>query len=216
LIKVAGRLFSERGFDGVSVRDITSAAKANLGAVTYHFGGKESLFSEVIEKKIEPMKQMGLEIAAGNESPEVKIRKMMKVFAFHCLHKDPELRGLFVGIITARSHLPKIAVDGIRMRNRIFSAAVREGIRRGIFRKCNPETAAWHFFGMISPYILFQSLMGKCNRKGVYPRKYVDQAVEAMMDLFMNGVLVAEKSTARTGKKKRANGRQPRKSKGSK
>ncbi|MGO4840625.1 CerR family C-terminal domain-containing protein, partial [Rhizobiaceae sp. 2RAB30] len=32
-----------KGFDGTSTRDIAAAAKANIGSIAYHFGGKEGL-----------------------------------------------------------------------------------------------------------------------------------------------------------------------------
>lgn len=43
----AEALFAQRGFDGVSVRQITAAARCNLAAVNYHFGNKKNLYLEV-------------------------------------------------------------------------------------------------------------------------------------------------------------------------
>jgi AcrR family transcriptional regulator len=43
LVHAALRLFGEHGFDGTSTRDIAAAAKANIGSIAYHFGGKEGL-----------------------------------------------------------------------------------------------------------------------------------------------------------------------------
>ena len=45
ILDVAERLFAERGFDGVSMRDLTREAEVNLAAVNYHFGGKDALIS---------------------------------------------------------------------------------------------------------------------------------------------------------------------------
>jgi AcrR family transcriptional regulator len=46
---VARRLFAEKGVDGVTVREIASAAgQKNHGAVGYYFGSKESLVREII------------------------------------------------------------------------------------------------------------------------------------------------------------------------
>ncbi len=43
LIKVAMRLFAEKGFDGITVRDISSAAGVSVGLINHHFGSKEGL-----------------------------------------------------------------------------------------------------------------------------------------------------------------------------
>ena len=43
LVKVAMRLFADRGFDGVTVRDIAQAAGASVGLINHHFGSKEGL-----------------------------------------------------------------------------------------------------------------------------------------------------------------------------
>lgn len=43
LVRAALVLFGARGFDATSTRDIARAAKTNIAAITYHFGGKEGL-----------------------------------------------------------------------------------------------------------------------------------------------------------------------------
>lgn len=43
LIHAALKLFGQQGFDGTSTREIAAEAKANIGSIAYHFGGKEGL-----------------------------------------------------------------------------------------------------------------------------------------------------------------------------
>lgn len=43
LVRAALQLFGRQGYDGTSTREIASAAKANIGSIAYHFGGKEGL-----------------------------------------------------------------------------------------------------------------------------------------------------------------------------
>ncbi len=50
ILTVAEELFAERGFHGVSVREITSRAQVHLSAVNYHFGSKEQLYLEVFQQ----------------------------------------------------------------------------------------------------------------------------------------------------------------------
>ena len=48
LIEAAGQLFAERGFNGVTVRDIVKQAETHLSALNYHFRSKEALYREVV------------------------------------------------------------------------------------------------------------------------------------------------------------------------
>lgn len=43
LIRAGLRLFGQKGFEATSTREIASAARANIGSIAYHFGGKEGL-----------------------------------------------------------------------------------------------------------------------------------------------------------------------------
>ena len=56
----ASRLFAERGFEAVSLRDITRKAGANVAAVSYHFGSKEELISAVFEDHVSPVNRQRL------------------------------------------------------------------------------------------------------------------------------------------------------------
>jgi AcrR family transcriptional regulator len=53
LMEAALDLLSERGEEGVSLRELTDAAGANVAAVSYHFGSLKSLFDAAIEHALE-------------------------------------------------------------------------------------------------------------------------------------------------------------------
>jgi AcrR family transcriptional regulator len=55
LLEAAERLFAARGFRGVSLRELTAAARVNLAAVSYHFGSKEELLRAVLERRVAPV-----------------------------------------------------------------------------------------------------------------------------------------------------------------
>jgi AcrR family transcriptional regulator len=57
LLDVAEILFCEKGFDGTSVRDLTTAAGCNVAAVNYHFGGKDKLYVEMFRRQMSRMVQ---------------------------------------------------------------------------------------------------------------------------------------------------------------
>ena len=57
ILDAAERLFVEHGFDGTSMRMITSAANANLAAVNYHFGSKDALVQAVFRRRLTALNQ---------------------------------------------------------------------------------------------------------------------------------------------------------------
>jgi len=65
LLDAAERLFAKKGFDGASVRDITSQADCNVAAVNYHFGGKDKLYLDVLRRRMHMLRSV--RIVAINE-----------------------------------------------------------------------------------------------------------------------------------------------------
>lgn len=85
ILIAAEQLFAEYGFDGTTLRQITRQAKVNLAAVNYHHGDKESLYLEIIRRRIQPINKTRLarlaeaEAEAG-DSP-VPIQVLFQVLA---------------------------------------------------------------------------------------------------------------------------------------
>ncbi|WP_018969309.1 TetR/AcrR family transcriptional regulator [Rubritalea marina] len=61
ILASAWNLFTERGFEDVSVRDVTSDAGVNLASVNYHFGSKDGLIQEVVKQVLNPMNAARME-----------------------------------------------------------------------------------------------------------------------------------------------------------
>ena len=55
ILRTAERLFADRGFNGVSVRELAAAAQVNIASIGYHFDNKEGLLSEVYRRHCEPL-----------------------------------------------------------------------------------------------------------------------------------------------------------------
>jgi len=62
ILDAAETLFAQRGFHGVSLRDITSAAGVDVALVSYHFGGKRELFTAVFDRRAEVLNRERLEL----------------------------------------------------------------------------------------------------------------------------------------------------------
>lgn len=57
MLDVAEQLFADKGFESVSVRDITQLAKANVASVNYHFGSREALLAMVMARYMVPVNE---------------------------------------------------------------------------------------------------------------------------------------------------------------
>ncbi|NNF37082.1 MAG: helix-turn-helix transcriptional regulator, partial [Gemmatimonadetes bacterium] len=80
----AGReLFAEQGYDGASVRAITSRAEANLGAITYHFGSKQALYHEVLRSMVVPLRDRVAEVASRDAPPLDRLDAVVEAYFRH-------------------------------------------------------------------------------------------------------------------------------------
>lgn len=51
LLKSAEKLFAQKGYHAVSIREITKASNCNLAAINYHFGNKKNLYLDVFRSQ---------------------------------------------------------------------------------------------------------------------------------------------------------------------
>lgn len=105
LIAAATALFASRGFDGVSLREITSKAKANVAAVNYHFGGKDRLIEEVLRTMFEPiasertrrLDELDAAAARGRKPTAAQVVRIIIEPMFGALD-DPKRAGAVLGL----------------------------------------------------------------------------------------------------------------------
>jgi TetR/AcrR family transcriptional regulator, regulator of cefoperazone and chloramphenicol sensitivity len=115
----AARLFAERGFENVTVRDICGQAGANVAAVNYYYRDKSGLYQEIIQRIIFNMKQMmeRAHDAGPNKTPEERLKHYIRTFLRHILQEGD---GCWQGMLLAREMTEP--TPGLDM---IFEQAVR-------------------------------------------------------------------------------------------
>ena len=55
ILDAAEELFMQHGFEGTSMRLLTTRAEVNLAAVNYHFGSKDALIEALFRRRLDPM-----------------------------------------------------------------------------------------------------------------------------------------------------------------
>lgn len=90
LLKAAALIFSEQGYAGASVRQITQLAQANQAAINYHFGGKEQLYRAVLEVARDALANESALDAAELDamSPEGALRSYLRQFLAPLVKRD--------------------------------------------------------------------------------------------------------------------------------
>jgi AcrR family transcriptional regulator len=68
LLEAAEWLFIERGYEALSMRQVTARAEANLAAVNYHFGSKEAMLQELLAQRLDRLNQERLRLLDACEA----------------------------------------------------------------------------------------------------------------------------------------------------
>jgi len=78
LLRVSAKLFRERGFDGTSIRDISSAAGMHSGSPFYHFKTKQDILVAVMEQGLATGLRRLQEAAAAAAPAEQRFASMVR------------------------------------------------------------------------------------------------------------------------------------------
>ncbi len=130
LVDVAARLFVERGYSAVSMRDIAAAAKLTKGALYGHFRSKGQLLVEVIRAKVAE-RDHAVDFEAAAADPAAGIALMFD-------EPGREIRVLEVDAAAAARHDPDVAA-GLAALYLDRHARIRDAASE----TRDPDTAAW-------------------------------------------------------------------------
>jgi len=134
LLESALGLFSQHGFDGVSIRDLAASAEVNVAAVNYHFQSKENLYREVLLHLMRDTRQTALAqideiIKRGGGTPDLAelIRAYAGSFfdkAMHVHDGDSHLSPLIREMHEFRSGAETLFAEVIIPVNQAFGRAL--------------------------------------------------------------------------------------------
>ncbi len=90
LLEAAGEEFAERGYDGATIRGISSRAGVNLAAANYHFGDKEQLYIQAVMEAHRCGVAMPTDEEVAEGTPEERFRHHIRHFLGNVLAVDSE------------------------------------------------------------------------------------------------------------------------------
>ncbi len=141
LLAAGKTLFCRRGFDSVSVREITARAKANLGAVTYHFGSKEALYHAAIDSIAQPFVD-SLEAASRTAGTALDRIESVVRAALDKTESEPGVPTLVLRELAGDGPLPEPMTQLMKRNIGIVMGLITEGQRDGTVREGDPALLA--------------------------------------------------------------------------
>jgi len=185
ILETAIRLFSERGFNGTTTKEIAEEAGVNEALIFRYFSTKRELYGAIIERKIE---EPGIEVPIETYK-ETKddwlIFRSIALRMFDCVEKDPTFMRLLYFSALEGHELSDMFFDTyVEYLNMLLSDYIEERISEGAFKKLNPLLAARAFMGMVINHIVKQELFGEKKRRKLER----EEAVETFVQIFLNGI----------------------------
>jgi AcrR family transcriptional regulator len=120
ILEAAAKLFSKCGLDKTSTRDISKDSHANISLISYHFGGKEGLYREVI-------REFALKVSA-------KVQPSITEFRSQPMTKElfqKEVESMIDNMIEMRTSHPEISL--ILAREKIEGMPLSKEVHEEVF-----------------------------------------------------------------------------------
>jgi len=181
LLGAALQLFSRKGFESASVRELTEAAKVTRPTLYYHFGSKEGLYLELVERLCATVEDSILRSLVPQGTARVRLRSFVLKILDSIIEDAGNQRFFFVISLDPRRN--NLSSFHERMRN--FIAAVvelllEEGAEKGEFEIEDVKWITKVILALVDSFIYNQIFLA-------YPKSYRDET-EKMLDVLLDQI----------------------------
>jgi len=171
IINKSMELFALKGFEGTSIRDLAAAADVNVAMINYYFGTKEKLFESMVETKAAATRGVLDEIANDkslssidkiNQIIETYVNRLFSHRQFHrVIHQEL--------MLSKRELLQNVIINLIYPNSLIIRGIIEAGIKKGDFKKVDPELTVGTLVGTIHQVLQSKKFCNKfINREEGY------------------------------------------------
>lgn len=205
ILRVAMRLFSQRGFRGTTTKEIALAAGVSEAMVFRHFATKKELYSAILDHKaclhdaLDPLQIVADAIRRKDD------RAVFEGIALDALNQhdcDPEFQRLLLHSALEEHELAHMFWEKfVRRVYRSLGSYIRERQRDGAIVDVEPALIVRAFIGMIIHHSLNNNLWDRKRRLLNISNK---SAAREFTNILLHGVANGAEPVART---KRRNGR---------
>jgi AcrR family transcriptional regulator len=176
VLETATRLFTERGYDAASVRDLAAALAMRPSSLYHHFPGKQHILFAICFGLQTDFNAAVMPLFKTGDGPVETVRRVIHEHIRFSLDRRGEV---LVNTRERRSLPPELRakVDRLRRDYRdALAAVVEEGRRRRLFNVADAKLAAMAVFDMVNGMFQWFQPRGKQDRERI-TGVYVDAAV---------------------------------------
>jgi len=186
LVAATTALFAEKGFNGVGVRELASAAGVNLSMISYYFGGKEGLYAAVLNEQFITLRRVA-ELKDMDADPMKKFELYVRATVAR-YRKNPYLLRFYTSELTNPTPcFETIVKPAIRGVLQILIDTFSEGLSHEQFRAgLNPTDTVLALAGMINFYFLLEPATADMVDRA--PERD-EELIQHIMDIFARGIL---------------------------
>jgi len=162
ILEEARKLFSEKGFWGTSVQEITDAARVNKAMLFYYFKSKENLYHSLLEELMGCLQERTLRRMEGKTSPLDRLKAIIE--SYEELFEPRTFavfRICFQDIMGPGDRIRESLRHHILDINRMIAEIIDEGIAQGIFRRLEAQNVALSMMGMFYIFARQRIVMGE-------------------------------------------------------
>jgi AcrR family transcriptional regulator len=155
VLKTATRLFTERGYEAASIRDLAAELAIRPSSLYHHFPGKQDILFTICFEMQRDFNAQVLPKLASVGTPEEAIRRTIRE---HVLFSQRRKGEVLVNIRERRSLPPKLRarVNALRREYRdAVAGVIEEGRRQGAFHFPQPRLAAMAILDMANGQTLW-------------------------------------------------------------
>ncbi len=189
ILRVAMRLFSQRGFSGTTTKEIAHEAGVSEAIIFRHFATKQELYSAILDFKAcsgvaEELKGMAAEAMRRKDDFAVFSSIARLLIDHH--EEDTEFLRLLTHSALEGHELAEMFWDrNVRDLYEFLGGYVRERQRDGALRDCDPTVVVRAFLGMVIHHSLNNTLWDKERRLIDIPNA---RAAEEFARVLLEGV----------------------------
>lgn len=134
ILDVAEKLIAKKGFEGTSIRDISSQANINVAMISYYFGSKEKMMSYLYRYRVQKTRETFAEFAEGikDAKPEVQMKELVKHVVSQ-LFKYNYFHGFVTQELRHTEHLKDDLLDFYTTFTAKIDDVVKKGVASGVF-----------------------------------------------------------------------------------